>query len=93
MAQAPERSGGPSDAKSDKRDKRDNREIIRLVVFGLALVLLVAFIIGNSKDVKVNFVFFHTSTSLIWVILVSAVLGVLVDRLVIALGKRRKKGK
>jgi uncharacterized integral membrane protein len=90
MAQAPVRSGGPSDA---KRDKSDKREIIRLVVFGLALVLLIAFIVGNSKDVKVNFVFFHTSTSLIWVILVSAVLGVLVDRLVIALGKRRKKGK
>jgi uncharacterized integral membrane protein len=90
MAKAPERSDGSPAA---KRDKRDNREIIRLVVFGLALVLLIAFIIGNSKDVKVNFVFFHTSTSLIWVILVSAVLGVLVDRLVIALGKRRKKNK
>lgn len=88
MAQAPERSGGPAGA---KREKRDKREIIRLVVYCLALVLLVAFIIGNSKDVKVNFVFFHTSASLIWVILVSAVLGVLVDRLVIALRKRRKK--
>ena len=90
MANAPERSSGPS---GTKRDKRDNREIVRLVVFGLALVLLIAFVIGNSKDVKVNFVFFHTSTSLIWVILISAVLGVLVDRLVIALGKRRKKNK
>ena len=85
MAQAPERSGGPSGT------KRDNREIARLAVFALGLVLLIAFIIGNSNDVKVNFVFFHHSTSLIWVILVSAVLGVLVDRLVIALRKRRKK--
>ena len=85
MAQAPERSGGPSGT------KRDNREIARLVVFALGLVLLIAFIIGNSNAVKVNFVFTHASASLIWVILVSAVLGVLVDRLVIALRKRRKK--
>ena len=85
MAQAPVRSSGPGGR------KRDNREIVRLVVFGLGLILLIAFVIGNSNAVKVNFVFFHTSTSLIWVILVSAVLGVLVDRLVIALGKRRKK--
>lgn len=84
MAEAPERSGGRSGT------KRDNREIARLVVFALGLVLLIAFIIGNSNNVKVNFVFFHHSTSLIWVILVSAVLGVLVDRLVIALRKRRK---
>jgi len=88
MAQAPEGSGKPPGRKGISRD---NREIIRLVVFGLALVLLVAFVVGNSNDVKVNFVFFHTSTSLIWVILISAVLGLLVDRLIIDLGKRRKK--
>jgi len=87
MAQAPERSGGPGGR------KRDNREIARLVVFGLGLVLLIAFVIGNSNAVKVNFVFFHTSTSLVWVILLSAVLGLLVDRLIIALGKRRRKQK
>ena len=84
MAEQPERTGGKPGR------KRDNREIARLVVFGLALVLLIAFVIGNSTSVKVDFVFFHTSASLIWVILLSAVLGVLVDRLVIALGKRRK---
>jgi uncharacterized integral membrane protein len=88
MAQAAERSGEPP---ARRRMGKDNREIVRLVVFGLALVLLIAFVVGNSNDVKVNFVFFHTSTSLIWVILVSAVLGLLVDRLIIALGKRRQK--
>jgi hypothetical protein len=38
-------------------------------------------------------VFFKTDTSLIWVILISAFLGVLVDRLVIMLGRRRKARK
>ena len=55
------------------------------------MVLLIAFVIGNSTTVKVNFVFFNTRASLIWVILLSALLGVLVDRLVIAVRRRRKK--
>ncbi len=54
-------------------------------------MLLIAFVVGNSNDVKVNYIFGHATTSLIWVILAAALLGVLVDRLVIALGKRRKK--
>jgi uncharacterized integral membrane protein len=91
MAQAPEKAGGPSGAKRAKGTKGDNREIIRLVVGGLGLVLLIAFVVGNSNDVKVNFIFTNATTSLIWVILVSAVLGLLVDRLIIAIGKRRKK--
>jgi len=73
--------------------KRDTKDVVRLVVFGLGLVLLIAFVIGNSATVKVNFVFFDTRASLIWVILLSAVLGLLVDRLIIALGRRRKDRK
>ncbi len=84
MAEDPNGLGGSS------TKKRDTRDIVRLVVFGLGLILLIAFVIGNSTTVKVNFVFFNTRASLIWVILLSALLGVLVDRLVIVLGRRRK---
>ena len=91
MAQAPDEADGTSGARRARGAKRDNREIIRLVVGGLGLVLLIAFVVGNSNDVKVNFIFTNATTSLIWVILASAVLGLLVDRLVIAIGKRRKK--
>jgi uncharacterized integral membrane protein len=83
----------PKPAATESPAKRDTREIVRLVVFGLALVLLVAFVVGNSSSVPVHFVFFKTDTSLIWVILISAFLGVLVDRLVIMLGRRRKARK
>jgi uncharacterized integral membrane protein len=83
MAKDPNAEGSPP------ASKRDARDIARLVVFGLALVLLIAFIIANSASVRVHFVFFDTRASLIWVILVSAMLGVLVDRLVILLRKRR----
>jgi len=84
MAQEPKQPGEPSSG------KRETRDIVRLVVLGIAVVLLIAFIVGNSTSVKVNFVFFDTRASLIWVILISALLGVIVDRLAIVLAKRRK---
>jgi uncharacterized integral membrane protein len=85
MATPPEKTG------KTKSRTRDNKDIIRLVGFGIGLVLLIAFVIGNSTTVRVDFIVFHTDASLVWVILLSAVLGVLVDRLVIAVGRRRKK--
>ena len=84
MAQEPQDPGAPSEG------KRETREIVRLAVFGLGLILLIAFVVGNSASVRVNFVFFSHESSLIWVILIAALLGVAIDRLVIAVGKRRK---
>ena len=69
----------------------ETREIVRIVVAVVALILLIAFVLDNSQTVKVGFVFFSARVSLIWVLLIAAVLGALVDRLVILLGQRRKK--
>ncbi len=80
--------GSPGPA---KRKRRSNREVARLVVTGLGLVLLIAFVLDNSHTVKVGFVFFNTKLSLIWVLIIAAVLGALVDRLVIYLSQRRKR--
>ena len=91
MAQAPEQPKGTTNTSRSAAKKRDAREIARLVIGAVGLVLLIAFVVGNSNDVKVNYIFGHATTSLIWVILAAALLGVLVDRLIIALGKRRKK--
>jgi uncharacterized integral membrane protein len=71
--------------------KRETRDIVRLVVSLVGLVLLVAFVIDNSNTVEVGFVFFNAKVSLIWVLLIAAFLGALVDRLVIYLGQRRRK--
>jgi uncharacterized integral membrane protein len=73
--------------------KRENREVVRGVVAVVGLVLLIAFVLANSETVKVGFVFFHARVSLIWVLLISAFLGALVDRLVIFLMQRRKRSK
>ncbi len=71
--------------------KRSNREVARLVVAGVGLILLIAFVLDNSQTVKVGFVFFNTQLSLIWVLLIAALLGALVDRLVIYLSQRRRR--
>ena len=90
MAEAP---NPPDGQRRSWRSTRDTREIVRLVVGLVGLVLLIGFVVGNSNDVKVNFIFTNATTSLIWVILVSAVLGVLVDRLVIVVNRRRRQSK
>jgi uncharacterized integral membrane protein len=78
----------PSDGSPSQ--KRSPREIVRIVVAVVALILLIAFVLDNSNTVKVGFVFFKTNISLIWVLLIAAFLGALVDRLVILLGQRRR---
>ena len=70
--------------------KRETREIVRIVVAGLAVILLIAFVLDNSQTVKVGFVFFNTRLSLIWVLLIAAVLGAGADRLFILVRRRRK---
>ena len=81
--------GTPPSAKGGRR--RSNREVARLVVAGVGLILLIAFVLDNSQTVSVGFVFFSTKLSLIWVLLIAALLGALVDRLVIYLSQRRKR--
>jgi uncharacterized integral membrane protein len=85
-------SGLASQGSSDRppRKKRETREVVRIVVAVLGLILLVAFVLDNSQTVKVGFVFFSSRLSLIWVLLIAALLGALVDRLVILLGQRRR---
>jgi uncharacterized integral membrane protein len=85
MAKSAEVAGGGG--------KRDARDIARIVVAVVGLILLIAFVLDNSRTVRVGFVFFNADVSLIWVLLIAAFLGALVDRLVILVGQRRKKKK
>jgi uncharacterized integral membrane protein len=41
----------------------------------LVAIWLIAFIVSNSESVRVSFVFGHVSLSLIWVMVICAVLG------------------
>lgn len=80
--------GAPASARGRRRS---NREVARLAVTGLGLVLLIAFVLDNSQTVSVGFVFVSAHISLIWVLLIAALLGALVDRLVIHLAQRRRR--
>ena len=71
-------------------DAARRKELVRLVG-GVAIVaVLVAFVIDNSHRVTVGFVLFEKRVALIWVLLVTAVLGAVADRLLQAAWKRRK---
>jgi uncharacterized integral membrane protein len=79
-----------STGRSASEHKRSNRDLARIVVAGIGLALLVGFVLDNSETVKVGFVFFSTRISLIWALIIAAVLGAAADRLVILLRARRK---
>ncbi|MFL6242000.1 MAG: lipopolysaccharide assembly protein LapA domain-containing protein [Acidimicrobiia bacterium] len=61
---------------------------MRLIVALVAAALLVIFAIQNTKEVRVSFLFFHWDARVIYVIIVSALLGMLVAYL---LGRRRRR--
>ena len=65
---------------------RENQ--MRLIVALVAAALLVTFAIQNTKEVRVSFLFFHWDARVIYVIIVSALLGMLVAYL---LGRRRRR--
>ena len=62
-----------------------------LIVLGLALAYLIAFVIKNADDTRVDFVFFATTASLVWVILISLALGLLTGVLLSQLYRRGQR--
>ncbi len=83
---------GPTGETVDSGDSaRNPREIARVVGIVVALFLLVGFVVDNTQTVKVGFVFFDKQINLIWALLIAALLGAIVDRLVI-IRRRRHKG-
>jgi uncharacterized integral membrane protein len=63
--------------------KRETRDNVRIVVAVLIVGILIAFVIANSGAVSVHFVFFVSSVRLIWVLVVTALLGGVADRLLV----------
>jgi uncharacterized integral membrane protein len=69
-----ERAAGPPPG----REGLDERQVRRIALAGasvLVVSLLLIFVIENSDAVQVSFVFFSADISLIWVIVLSAVIG------------------
>lgn len=54
---------------------------IRWIVGGIIAILFGVFIAQNADPVRVQFVFFTAEVRLIWVFLICAVIGAVIDRL------------
>jgi uncharacterized integral membrane protein len=74
-------SGDESAAAGEAPDERRRRYrrrralYLRAFVLGASLVVLVALIVANTRQVKISWVFGSSSTSLVWIIIVAAALG------------------
>ena len=60
---------------------RSNREVTRVGAGLVLLALLIVFVLKNTNEVKVSFVFFDHRTRMIYVLIVTALAGVVLDRL------------
>jgi uncharacterized integral membrane protein len=63
---------------------------ISLGVLILIVAYLIAFVVGNSGETSINFVFGKATTSLIWVILLSALAGLIGGVVLSQLHRRRQ---
>ena len=71
------------------QNKHDPKKIAAWVILVLAAAWLIAFIVSNSEQVKVSFVFGDVTLSLIWVMIICAVVGALLAVLIPRLQRRR----
>jgi len=87
--------GPPGSPEPSARSETKSRNEARAWVIVIALALVVAYVIwfavDNSTTVPVHWVFGTTHGSLIWVILVSLILGLIVGLLLSWLGGRRRR--
>ncbi|MDA8149067.1 MAG: LapA family protein [Actinomycetota bacterium] len=79
----------PPPAPGPGRGSRERRDVLRAVVALVLLAALVAFVLKNSEAVAVSFVLFDAHVRLIWVLLVTAIVGGVLDRLVLWWSRHR----
>ena len=72
-------------------DEFQSRLWIQLGALLLGVAYVVGFVVANSDETKVSFVLFSTTTSLIWVILLSLAIGFVGGILLSQLYRRRQK--
>ena len=67
--------------------------IAKMLVSLFLVVILVVFIVQNSKPTRIDYVFFHRDTRLIWIMLTCAVIGGIVGFLIGRPGKQLRTRK
>jgi uncharacterized integral membrane protein len=95
--QAPPTAPRPGAAAAESRLERLNRHAQRVrlylwsFVLAAMLVCLVALVLANTRQVKLSWVFGSTHSSLVWIILVAALLGWLAGIATSILQRRRTR--
>ena len=82
--QTPSAGGAPARSRT-----AEIKRLAVLVLIVLVAIWLVAFIVSNSESVKVSFVFGDVALSLIWVMILCAVLGAFLAWAIPRLRRRR----
>jgi uncharacterized integral membrane protein len=73
----------------DLERESTSRSVVRIVAVLVVLGVLIAFVVDNRQSVKVGYVVGDASPPLIWVLVITAVLGVLLDRAIVWYRRRR----
>ncbi len=73
------------------RQTPDDKGVGRLIVAGIIALVVILFALFNRERVEVDWILFERSSRLIYVIIGSALLGALADRLLVRRGRRDKE--
>jgi len=83
---------GESPEERKRRYRRRRALYLRAFVLATTLVVLVALILANTRQVKISWVFGSMSASLVWIIIVSAALGWIAGISTSVVFRRRTRG-
>jgi len=82
VADDPAKKDAKKPAKKDaKKQDSDTRDLVRVIVGVLLAILLLAFVFANMHSVKIGFVVTDRHPRLIFVLVITALIGALLDRL------------
>jgi len=83
----------PAEGRGDRFRRQGQRAKLYGIAFALIglLVCLVALVLANTRSVKLSWVFGDTKASLVWIILVAAILGWLLGLLTSSAFRRRTR--
>jgi uncharacterized integral membrane protein len=71
----------PQRTPAGEESRRLTKGEIRWIIGGILAILFGIFIAQNAREVQIDFVFFSAKFRLIWLFLICALIGALIDRL------------